>query len=253
MSPLWNYFDKIILMTIPTSQRVPLARKQLAKMGIDNYKVKTFKPAQKKCNNGTGDITLLQILKHEVCDETCQNIAQNHFSIIEQAYKDNVQNLLIMEDDITFEKIDHDRLYKTILWLSNNNWDIFYFGYCSWPILCSIPVTLQIVRVFTPLTAVCYALNRQGMEKILKEKEYYQQQHIDKFYTNKKLIKYALFPAIAFQSEGPGLYYVAMKKLGLDISFTTLSKILEVMSILVFVILILVLIFIIYKIKNLYK
>jgi len=50
MSPLWNYFDKIILMTIPTSQRVPLARKQLAKMGIDNYKVKTVKPAQKKFN-----------------------------------------------------------------------------------------------------------------------------------------------------------------------------------------------------------
>ena len=171
MSPLWNYFDQIILMTIPTSQRVPLAREQLAKIGIDNYKVKTFTPAQKKINNGTDNITLLQILKHEVCDETCQNIAHNHFSIIEQAYKDNVQNLLIMEDDITFEHITDDRLYKTISWLSNNNWDIFYFGYCPWPILCSIPINLQIVKVFTPLTTVCYALNRQSIEKIIKEKK----------------------------------------------------------------------------------
>ena len=229
MSHLWSYFDQVTVITIPSSKRVPSARQQLKNIGIDNYKIRTFSPADKKINNGTRDITLAQILKHQVCDETCRNIANNHFTVIEQAYKDNVQHLLILEDDIIFETISDDRLYKTIAWLSNNNWDIFYFGYCPWPILCSIPINLHTVRVFTPLTTVCYALSRQGMEKILQEKKYYKQEHIDKFYTKNNFIKYAIFPTIAFQSTAPGLYKTAMKKLGVNVPFTKLSKVLEVL------------------------
>jgi len=250
MSHLWSYFGKIVVLTIPNSKRIPMIKSQLKYIGIINYDIETFTPAKKIKNNGTDNITFTDILKHKICDETCQNIAKNHFTIIQDAYDANLENILIIEDDAEFHTITSDQLYKTIAWLSNHRWDMFYFGYCPWPKLLSIPVSLNIVRVLTPLTTVCYAVSRRGMKKILDNKKGYDGGHIDKFYaSHANLEKYAIFPAIVFQSDAPGLYQSAMKKLYLNISFTKLSKVFEVISVITPILIIFTIIFLIYKIK----
>ena len=70
-------------------------KKQLEYIGITNYEIKIFTPATKTNNNcgGTDNITLKQVLKHEICDLTCQNIAQNHFSIIQEAFDNNYEKI----------------------------------------------------------------------------------------------------------------------------------------------------------------
>lgn len=250
MSQLWNFFSKIFILTIPGSN-IDRIKKQLKYIGILNYEIKVFDPVGKILNNsgGVNNITFKQVLCHEVCDSTCQNIAQNHFAIIQEAYDKNYENILIIEDDITFQSITNLQLLKTISWLSSHNWDIFYFGYCPWPILLSIPVSSNILRVITPLTTICYALSNQGIKKILEKKKYYRKEHIDKFYTSNNFKKFALFPSIAFQKSAPSLYNVAMDILGVDIPFDYLTKSFEIISVLAPLIIILLVIFIIYKLK----
>ena len=251
MSRLWNYFSKIFIITIPDSDKERI-KKQLNFIGITNYEIKVFTPAVKTVNNsgGINNITLKQVLCHNVCDNTCQNIAQNHFSIITEAYQQNYENILILEDDIIFQSITNNQLFKTISWLSSHKWDIFYFGYCPWPKLFAIPVSSNILRVFSPLTTICYALSNQGIKNIIKKKKYYRREHIDKFYASHNFKKFALFPCIAFQKSAPSLYNIAMDKLGVDIPFDYLTKSFEIISLLIPIIILLIIIFIIYKIIN---
>lgn len=249
MGRFWNYFNKIIIITIPTSDKIRI-KKQLEFIGIDNYEIKVFQPAQKIINNGNCRTSLLQLLKHQVCDTTCKNIATNHFSIIQEAFDNNYENILIMEDDIIFQSITDSQLFKTISWLSSHDWDIFYFGYCPWPKLFSIPVCSNIVRLFSPLTTICYALSHTGIKNIITAKKYYHGEHIDKFYSDHNFKKFALFPSIAFQHKAPGLYNVAMDKLGVYIPFDYLTKSFEIISILVPIILILIIIFSLQKLLN---
>lgn len=246
MDSLWYYFTKIIIITIPTSDRDRI-KKQLEFIGITHYEIRLFTPAEKTENNsgGINNITFKQVLCHNVCDHTCQNIAQNHFSIVEEAYEKNYENVLILEDDIIFQSITNPQLFKTIAWLSSHNWDIFYFGYCPWPKIFAIPVSSNILRVFSPLTTICYALSNQGIKKIMKYKQYYKREHIDKFYSSHSFKKFALFPSIAFQKSAPSLYNIAMDKLGVDIPFDYLTKSFEILSLLIPAILILLIIFII--------
>jgi len=86
MDSLWNYFSKIIIITIPNSDKDRI-KKQLEYIGIIDYEIRVFQPAEKTENNSGGlhNITFKQVLCHNVCDNTCKNIAQNHFSIIEEA------------------------------------------------------------------------------------------------------------------------------------------------------------------------
>jgi len=251
MGRLWSYFSKIIIITIPNSDQNRI-KNQLKFIGMDNYEIRVFKPAKKTSNNcgGKNSISLKQLLKHEVCDTTCQNIANNHFTIIQEAFDNNYENILIMEDDVIFQSITDRQLFKTISWLSSHNWDIFYFGYCPWPILFSIPVYSNILKVFTPLLGHCYALSNKGIKKIMKTKKYYRYEHIDKFYATHNFRKFALFPCIAFQKSAPGLYDIAMDKLGVDIPFDYLTKSFEILSLLTPMLLLMIIIFIIYKFIN---
>ena len=243
---LWTFFNNINIITVAGSTRIPQLRENLESIGIFHYKLREFKAAKKTINNGCENLTFSQILKHEQCDETCQNIAQNHLTLIREAYEQNSNNILIMEDDALFSGITPSKLLSIISWLRDNEWDIFYFGYCPWPTLFTLPVTKNIVKVFSPLTAHCYVVNKSGIQKILQLG--YDGCHIDKFYAKSNLLKYACFPSVSFQSTDPALYKKAISKLGINMSFKTLSQSFEVISLVVPIAIIFIIIFIIYKI-----
>ena len=243
---LWTFFNHINVITVPNSNRISQIQQNLRDIGILHYKIREFKPAKKIKNNGDNNLTIAQILKHEHCDQTCKNIAQNHLKLIHEAYQQNYENIMILEDDACFSGITPSKLLNIISWLRNNEWDIFYFGYCPWPTLFSIPITKDIVKIFSPLTTHCYVLNKTGIQKIVQIP--YNGSHMDKFYAKSKLLKYACFPAISFQSIDPALHQKAMSKLGLNLSFKTLSQSFEVISIIIPIAIIFIIIFIIYKI-----
>lgn len=252
MHKLWTFFNKIVIITIPNSKRIEEVKKNLSTIGIQNYVIREFKPAKKTINDGGKKVdTLYDIYKHNICDETCKNIASNHLKLIQEAYDENAENILILEDDAIFERISINRLLKVISWLTRNDWDMFYFGYCPWPILASLPVNQNIVKIFSPYCTHCYAINKSGINKLVKNFNNYKNEHIDYWYSKQKNIsKYAIFPAISFQSNDPALFKKAVQKIGVDISFTTISKLLEVVSIIIPIFIVFIIIYIFYKIKS---
>lgn len=252
MHKLWTFFSKIVIITIPNSKRVEEVKKNLHMIGITNYEIREFKSAKKIINDGGEKVdTLYEIYKHNICDETCKNIASNHLKLIQEAYDKNLENILILEDDAIFEKISAKRLFKVISWLTRNKWDMFYFGYCPWPILASVPITQNILKIFSPYCTHCYVINKSGISKLVNNLKNYRGEHIDYWYSKQKnMLKYAIFPAISFQSGDPALFKKAVQKIGVNISFTSVSKLLEVLSLIIPLFIIFLVIFVLYKIRS---
>jgi len=253
MYKLWTFFN-IIIITIPGSKRIPILKNNLHKLGIINYEIREFKSAKKIINDGGQNVgTIYDIYKHNICDETCQNIATNHLKLIKEAYEKNWDNILILEDDALFDNISPKRLFNVISWLTRNPWDMFYFGYCPWPILATIPINQNIVKVFSPYCAHCYDINKSGIRKLMNNLKNYNKEHIDYWYTKQKnILKYAIFPAINFQSEDPALFRKATKKIGINISFKSVSKLLEILSIIIPIFIVFFIIFMFYMIRSYY-
>lgn len=59
------------------------------------------------------------------------NAWQCHQKIIREAYDDGLNNLLMLEDDVFFEKDFIEILEKTTAFFNSNTWDMIYFGWYS--------------------------------------------------------------------------------------------------------------------------
>lgn len=264
----WDYFDQIYVISIPQSNQTQI-KHNLAKGGVGNFDLVIFEPARKIYNSPILRNTMFPHLYGPIlsvydifsmlstCDSTCKNIIQNHLDIIKMAYKKNYKTILIFEDDVVFDKTFSPKLIKrAVKWLDTHSWDVFYFGYCQWPYLISLPVSRNIVKVYSPSYGQhAYALNRSGMKKILDytERELDVKVTIDILMGNPlpylkplksniaidqligkiipNLKKYALFPSISFQNTDPAMHKNAFKMLPFYISFKTFSKGVEVISV----------------------
>jgi len=188
-------------------------------------------------NVGTMSSTLWNILSHNTIDEVSQDIFKNHMEIIRNAYDHGKESILILEEDARFPDWNETKWKNIETWLmSSKSWDIFYLGYCNWPVPWSIKIARHIVRVASPLAAHAYILNRAGMYKIITTLENNKQMsklHIDKFFLKVRgLRKYAAYPMISFQETCPGLYLKACDKLRVRILFSTCCKMNQHLSIL---------------------
>ena len=207
-------------------------------------------------NEGDVDVTLWKILQHSTMDNVSIDILQNHLKLIQTHLEQGTQNILIMEEDARFPDMSEERIkiWKSInQWLENNpdTWDIFYFGYCNWPLPVSFFHQSNIVRLFTPLCAHAYCLNRNGMQKILnfvQRSDFYANVHFDKLLTKVPgLRKYGAFPALSFQATCPALYVKACDMMNKNVSFQSFSKFNERVSVIlpfIFILLLIVLIYI---------
>ncbi len=264
----WNYFDQIYVIGIPQSNTTHI-KQNLAKGGIKTFEIVIFEPDRKIHNSPIlrnrvfsqlyGPIlSVYDILSMlSTCDSTCTNIIQNHLDIIKMSYKKNYKTILIFEDDAIFDKLPSPKVMnRATKWLDTHKWDVFYFGYCQWPYLFSMPVSRNIVKVYSPTYGQhAYALSRPGMKKIL---DYMKRkldvkvtidillgnpfpylkplnpniaidQLIGKIIPNLK--KYALFPSISFQKTDPAMHKNAFKMLPFYVSFKTFSKGIEIISV----------------------
>jgi hypothetical protein len=248
---MWEYFSKVYVISIPSSNRKNDIHNNFKKIGINNYEIIDFKPASKIINNGSDNIDLIDIFSHNHCDITCENISNNHLALIEKAYNDNLDNVLIFEDDAIFElPFDYNKLNIVIQWLKNNNWDLFYFGYCAYPIPVVIPVSQHIVKIFSPFLAHSYAVSRNGMKYIINNKDKFKTRHIDSVYAELPLKKYGVWKNMCFQSNDPALYKKAMNMLNLSIPLKDITKFLEIISLYIPFILVFMIIYIVVRLKT---
>jgi len=230
--------DKTIVLALANSTCDAL-RKNLMENGIVDPMFYRVRGNAKKRNNGgvTKDTTLMEILAHNKADETSLDIYHNHIGMIRHAYQAGYERALFMEEDARFENdMDASQVARVIAWIrENQEWDIFYLGYCPWPVVVSFPISTNIVDIPSPYLGHCYLLSRRGMKKILDYHPIRQKKicHIDKVLANiPGLVKRGTYPALCFQEKEPALYREAQKKLYLPLSFRRLCKIMETVALL---------------------
>jgi len=189
-------------------------------------------------NEGSINMSIFKIINQDYTDDVALDITKNHIEMIKQAYNNNYQYVLFMEEDARIEKPSCKKLESVNQWLSNSKkWDIFYLGYCNYPLPVSFLVTSNIVKLWSPLNAHSYILNKRGMEKILNYTEYGKKNmniHADKMFKQIPYFnKYGMYPMISFQKKDPALFTKACDKLNLRLSMKTVSKVIENLSIIV--------------------
>lgn len=126
-----------------------------------------------------------------------------HYKIIKNAYENNKNNVMIFEDDAEFiDNIDKNKLLSCIDFLKNNDWELFYFGYMSYPPIGK-PFNKDIIELKYPLLAHCYVISRKAMKYILDNINW--NNIIDVELRNTHLKKYGVWPCLNYQ-ETPHAY-----------------------------------------------
>ena len=248
---IWEYFDKWYIITL-VDRDISQLEKNLLLSNVTNYEILRYTPA-KKTNNAPIKATMFELLMHTTCDETAQNITQNHLSTIQKAYDNGFQNVVILEDDAEFKTpIDNKKIENVSKWLSVNDWDLFFFGHCPWPIPLSILKNRDIVQPYSALLAHCYCLSRNGMRTILKYGEEMKKNgkwiHTDKIYQVVPLKKYAIFPSISYQNKSPAILKEIFDRIGINLPYNKIFTILEVIAVLLPIIILILIIYFVTKI-----
>lgn len=185
---IFDFFDMIVCISLKNNiQRQQLVNKVFTNLGIQ-HKVK-FYLATKSENGGM------------------YGCFDSHIKVIDFAYKNNLNNILIFEDDV-YPTISYSEKQITngINFMKKNDWDIFYYGY--------FPINEQYDNIFlakyidnniikyNPNAAHAYCLNKKGMEKILKNyKTFIGKIQIDEYFSSSflNLKSYCIVPMLFTQ------------------------------------------------------
>ena len=239
----WNFVDTVKVLTVKDCPRINEFLYNAKKSGLSTIEIYTCIPKKNaKLKNGGTGADMGQILSHSNFDTTALSIYHNHMKMIQDSYDSGAEIGLFFEDDAIFDlPVDLEKIKNVGEWLKENPWDSFYLGYCSWPLPFSKFVTRSIVSVSSPLCAHAYMLSRDGMKKMIDLKKIH---HIDALLRDELPLKYAIFPAISFQSVDPALY----KASGMPMSFRSVSRTTEYLGVILPILLILILVYIAYVI-----
>jgi hypothetical protein len=90
----------------------------------------------------------------------------SHRNVLELAAADKLRNVLVFEDDVAFRDVGEDYIAKIIAQLSEENWDLLYFGYAS-------PSDQALVGPLIPWTRITigthfYAVNGHFISRMLE-------------------------------------------------------------------------------------
>jgi hypothetical protein len=252
-----DFLNHVYVLTLKNKPHEALCQRYDA-LFPSQYKLFEVEGTPKNANGGEIGSSVLKIMRHNEIDATALNITENHTAMIREAHAQGHENVLFLEDDALFTPLSKEKENRLKEWMQSNShkWDIFFMGYCPWPVLSSFMVTRDVVRVFTPVCAHAYVLNRSGMEKMLMflEEPQHRRHHFDKvFQLIPHFRKYAVFPMISFQEVGPALYVKAMDQLGVTVSFLTMCRALEWTSLLVPVILLAIMVLLLVRFFSLLK
>ena len=232
-----DFLNHVYVLTLKNKPHEPL-RKRYDALFPSRFTLFEVEGTPKNTNGGEIGSSVWKILQHNEVDATALNITENHTAMIREAHTQGHDNVLFLEDDALFTPLSAEKESRIKEWMLGNGhkWDIFFMGYCPWPMLSTFMVTRDVVRVVTPVCAHAYVLHRSGMEKMLMflEEPQNRHHHFDKIFNLvPRFRKYAVFPMISFQETGPALYVKAVDQLGINVSFLTMCRALEWTSLLI--------------------
>jgi len=149
----YNFFDKIYCINLKyRTDRYNSSLKVFRQLNI--YNVKYFL-ADKHHNGGR------------------YGCFDSHINVIKDAHNNNYNNILIFEDDIKIAKYyNNNLLNKSIEFMTNNDWDIFYLGYFPFSYNYKYNIISDNIVESNPFGGHAYCLNKKSIKTILNN---YQQ------------------------------------------------------------------------------
>ena len=125
---------------------------------------------------------------------------KSHRNIIEYAYNNDLENILIFEDDVFFKEGAEELIEKSLDSLSKiDNWDVYYFS----ANIFDNPINLiddNLMYIHGCYCVHAYAVNKQAYEKMLK----YDPEvdvPIDAWIYQNNFIKYGGYPLLISQID----------------------------------------------------
>ena len=158
---LFDYFDRTAIIHLPErTDRFTALAFELSKVGLDIRSEKVLVPHAPKptCANGFPS-------------RGVYGNFLSHLGIIEQAYADNLDRVLILEDDAIFSRSFKSKQQTILNNLRSREWDMVFLGHS---IKSGLPVSDTGLVQFSGnfLWARCYGVNRNAMPRVI---EYLQQ------------------------------------------------------------------------------
>jgi glycosyl transferase family 25 len=157
LGPLFEYFDRIAIIHLPERvDRFTSLSKELSAVGLDigNSKVSLPAPEMPEQLNGFPS-------------RGVYGNFLSHLAIIERAYADGIQSVLVLEDDAIFSNAFNSAQSNMAASLRNNRWDQVFIGH-------SIPGRLPssrsgLVRFQGDFFwAHCYAVHQRIMPRMIE-------------------------------------------------------------------------------------
>jgi hypothetical protein len=161
MDTLFDYFDRISIIHLPErTDRLASLTLELSNVGLEitSSKISIPNAPRPQVPNGFPS-------------RGVYGNFLSHIGIIEQAYTDNLEAVLVLEDDAIFSRSFKSRQETLATHLRDNRWDIAFFGHS---IERSLPKTASGLARFsgTFLWSHCYGVHRRVMPRLI---EYFRQ------------------------------------------------------------------------------
>jgi glycosyl transferase, family 25 len=152
-----DYFDRLAIVHLPDREdRLRALTKELARCGVDinSPKVVMPDPPMPKSPNG--------FLSRGVYGSYL-----SHLEIIEQAYRDGLETVWVLEDDAIFSKRFRNQQQQVAADLRDHDWDLCFIGHSVYDSLPESPTGL--LRFSGPfLWAHSYAVHRRIMPRLIE-------------------------------------------------------------------------------------
>ncbi len=135
----------------------------------------------------------------------------SHRRVIEAAFNDGLQNVLVLEDDVCFDPDFLAQAQRALATLEATPWDLFYLGFT--PKAPLVPAGDALLRTFGGSTTHAIAYHRRAMPDLLRwlpeENDVLRflsrYKSVDRYYWQAlatRLRCYAAAPPVAFQRDG---------------------------------------------------
>jgi GR25 family glycosyltransferase involved in LPS biosynthesis len=175
----WDYFDRIYCVSLlERDDRRARAKVRFSGIGISADKV-----------------NFMLVKKHPFDCE--QGIYEAHMACIKKGLSENANNIVIFEDDVIFNRFSSDRLRDSIDFLTENDWNAFFFGCLikqSWK-----TNNLSVFKIKYRTLAHAYVLNRPFAEVLIRQP--WHGIAFDDLLAGFNHKFYAIRPAFAFQDN----------------------------------------------------
>jgi GR25 family glycosyltransferase involved in LPS biosynthesis len=175
----WSFFDKIYCISIDDrSDRRHKARRQFAAVGL------------------LPRVEFVMVKKHPISPE--EGCYQSHITCLKRALAAKARHILIFEDDIILKGFSDTKINEAVNFLTKNpQWDIMFLG-------CIVrhskgTASKAVRRIKYRCLSHAYAINRPCAAALVSKP--WQGVPYDTFLARMNKEFYALYPAIAFQSN----------------------------------------------------